>query len=61
MLTNEQIKELRRLEEKMDNILKNEGFTPEYESMLYSIAEFCCQNNISSDEYNKMLWGDAIC
>lgn len=55
-LSNEEIKWLKELEKQLDEI---GDFTSEYESILYEIAWFCVQNNISSEEYNALL--ERVC
>ena len=55
-ITKEQIAELRRLEARLDEIKE---FTPEYEDILDRIAWFCVQNNISPEEYDKLIANDS--
>ena len=57
-LSHEEIKELQKLEKRLDEI---GDFTAEYEEILYRIAEFCVENDISSEEYDALLGRDAIC
>lgn len=54
-ITKAQINELKRLEERLNEI---GNFTPEYESILDKIANFCVQHNISAEEYERLISDD---
>lgn len=49
------IAELKKAEARLNRILKTEGFTPEAENLTYCIGEFCVNNGISIEKYNKLI------